>query len=47
MATAAELNLFNQLMATGDYAGAAQVAQQAGYTTLQMLRLTSTRTLLA
>jgi hypothetical protein len=31
MATAAELNLFNQLMATGDYAGAAQVAQQAGY----------------
>jgi len=31
MATAAELNLFNQLMATGDYAGAAQVAQRAGY----------------
>jgi hypothetical protein len=31
MATEAELNLFNQLMATGDYAGAAQVAQQAGY----------------
>lgn len=31
MATAAELNMFNQLMATGDYAGAAQVAQQAGY----------------
>lgn len=30
MATAAELNMFNQLMATGDYAGAAQVAQQAG-----------------
>jgi hypothetical protein len=46
MATAAELNLFNQLMATGDYAGAAQVAQQA-VTTLAMLRLTSTRTLLA
>ena len=31
MATEAELNLFNQLMATGDYAGAARVAQQAGY----------------
>lgn len=31
MATAAELNAFNQLMATGDYAGAARVAQQAGY----------------
>jgi hypothetical protein len=45
MATEAELNLFNQLMATGDYAGAAQVAQQAGYTTQEMLRLTSTRTL--
>jgi hypothetical protein len=31
MATDAQLNLFNQLMATGDYAGAAQVAQQANY----------------
>lgn len=31
MDTEAELNLFNQLMATGDYAGAARVAQQAGY----------------
>jgi hypothetical protein len=31
MVTDAQLNLFNQLMATGDYAGAAQVAQQANY----------------
>jgi hypothetical protein len=46
MATEAQLNLFNQLMATGDYAGAAQVAQQANYDPA-MLRLTSTRTLLA
>jgi hypothetical protein len=47
MATEAQLNLFNQLMATGDYAGAAQVAQQANYDPSRWLRLTLTRTLLA
>jgi len=31
MATAEQLGAFNQLVASGDYAGAARIAQQAGY----------------